>query len=80
MAKKVKAIVEIADPRRQGQPCPTGRYGPGPRTVSTSWVSARSIMGATQSQMGQIVPVEITIFQDQSFTFYYQDTASGRPD
>ena len=25
--------------------------------------------GRTQSQMGQIVPVEITIFQDQSFTF-----------
>ncbi len=68
MAKKVRAIIKLQLPAGQATPAPPvgpalGQHG-------------ANIMGfckeyneKTASQQGAIVPVEITVFEDRSFTF-----------
>ena len=38
-------------------------------TASTSWSSAKQYNDATQQYAGQVIPVELTIYEDRSFTF-----------
>jgi large subunit ribosomal protein L11 len=68
MAKKVKAIVKLQIPAGKANPAPPVGTALGPHGVNIMGF-CKEYNGRTQSQMGQIVPVEITIFQDQSFTF-----------
>jgi large subunit ribosomal protein L11 len=68
MAKKIRAVVKLQLPAGQATPAPPvgpalGQHG-------------ANIMGfckeyneRTSSQAGSIVPVEITVFEDRSFTF-----------
>lgn len=68
MAKKVRAIVKLQLPAGQATPAPPvgpalGQHG-------------ANIMGfckeyneKTSTQTGSIIPVEITVFEDRSFTF-----------
>ena len=68
MAKKVRAIIKLQLPAGQATPAPPvgpalGQHG-------------ANIMGfckeyneKTSRQAGQIIPVEITVFEDRSFTF-----------
>ena len=68
MAKKVKAIVKLQIPAGKANPAPPVGTALGPHGVNIMGF-CKEYNARTQSQMGQIVPVEITIFQDQSFTF-----------
>lgn len=68
MAKKVKAIVKLQ--------IPAGKATPAPPVGPALGQHAINIMGfvkeyneRTASQVGSIVPVEITVFEDRSFTF-----------
>ena len=68
MAKKVKAIVKLQ--------IPAGKATPAPPVGPALGQHAINIMGfvkeyneRTASQIGSIVPVEITVFEDRSFTF-----------
>ncbi|MBX3171947.1 MAG: 50S ribosomal protein L11 [Candidatus Eremiobacteraeota bacterium] len=68
MAKKVKAMVKLQ--------CPAGKANPAPPVGPALGQHGVNIMEfvkqyneRTASQIGMIIPVEITIFEDRSFTF-----------
>ena len=68
MAKKVTAVVKLQ--------FPAGKATPGPPVGSTLGPYGINIPGftkefnaKTQSEVGLIIPVVITIYQDRSFTF-----------
>jgi len=68
VAKKVRAVVKLA--------IPAGKASPAPPVGPALGQHGINIMGfvkeyneKTASQAGTIVPVEITVFEDRSFTF-----------
>ena len=69
MAKKrVAAIVKIQIPAGKASPAPPVGTALGPHGVGImDFVKAYN--AATESQTGTIVPVEITVFEDRTFTF-----------
>ncbi len=69
MAKKrVVTTVKIQLPAGQATPAPPVGTALGPHGVSTPDF-CKQYNAATENQRGQIIPVEITIFEDRSFTF-----------
>jgi large subunit ribosomal protein L11 len=69
MAKKqVVAIVKIQIPAGQATPAPPVGTALGPHGVNIMDF-CKLYNAQTESQRGTIVPVEITIFADRSFTF-----------
>ncbi len=68
MAKKVLAKVKLQIPAGQANPAPPVGPALGQHGVNImEFCKAYNAM--TQSQMGTIVPVEITVYEDRSFTF-----------
>jgi large subunit ribosomal protein L11 len=66
--KKVAAIVKIQIPAGKASPAPPVGTALGPHGIPImDFVKAYN--AATESQVGTIVPVEITVFEDRSFTF-----------
>lgn len=68
MAKKVTAVVRLQ--------LPAGKANPAPPVGPALGATGINIMGfckeyneRTASQVGMIIPVEITVFSDRSFTF-----------
>jgi large subunit ribosomal protein L11 len=69
MAKKrVAAIVKIQIPAGKATPAPPVGTALGPHGVAIMDF-VKSYNAATEAQVGTIVPVEITIFEDRTFTF-----------
>jgi large subunit ribosomal protein L11 len=68
MAKKLKAIVKLQLPAGKANPAPPVGTALGPHGVNIMGF-VKEYNARTASQMGQIIPVEITIFTDNSFTF-----------
>jgi large subunit ribosomal protein L11 len=69
MAKKrVAAIVKIQIPAGKATPAPPVGTALGPHGVPIMDF-VKQYNAATESQVGTIVPVEITVFEDRSFTF-----------
>ncbi|MCU1484281.1 MAG: rplK [Actinomycetia bacterium] len=69
MAKKrVAAIVKIQIPAGAATPAPPVGTALGPHGVAIMDF-CKAYNAATEAQRGTIVPVEITIFEDRSFTF-----------
>ena len=69
MAKKKEvALVKIQIPAGQATPAPPVGTALGPHGVQIMDF-CKAYNAATESQRGTIVPVEITIFEDRSFTF-----------
>jgi large subunit ribosomal protein L11 len=69
MAKKrVAAIVKIQIPAGQATPAPPVGTALGPHGVNIMDFT-KMYNAQTESQRGTIIPVEITIFEDRSFTF-----------
>src|SRR5207248_5952794 len=69
MAKKrVAAIVKIQIPAGAATPAPPVGTALGPHGVNIMDF-CKMYNAQTESQRGTIVPVEITIFEDRSFTF-----------
>ncbi len=66
--KKVTAVVKLQIPAGQASPAPPVGTALGPHGVAIMDF-CKTYNAQTQSKMGQIVPVEITIFEDRSFTF-----------
>ncbi len=66
--KKVAALLKLQIPAGQATPAPPVGPALGQHGVNImDFVKAYN--AATESQMGTIVPVEITIYEDRSFTF-----------
>ena len=66
--KRVAAIVKIQLPAGAATPAPPVGTALGPHGVQTMEF-CKQYNAATENQRGTVVPVEITIFEDRSFTF-----------
>lgn len=68
MAKKLKAIVKLQLPAGKATPAPPVGTALGPQGVNIM-AFVKDYNARTAAQIGQVIPVEITIFSDNSFTF-----------
>ena len=66
--KKVLALVKIQIPAGQATPAPPVGTALGPHGVAIMDF-CKAYNAATENQRGTIVPVDITIYEDRSFTF-----------
>jgi len=66
--KKVSAVVKIQIPAGAATPAPPVGTALGPHGVAIMDF-CKDYNAATESQRGTIVPVEITVYEDRSFTF-----------
>ncbi len=68
MAKKVQAIVKLQIPAGKATPAPPVGTALGPHGVNIMQFT-KEFNAKTQEQMGLIIPVVLTVYQDRSFTF-----------
>jgi len=68
MAKKLKAVVKLQIPAGKANPAPPVGTAIGPHGVNIMGF-CKEYNARTQQQIGQIIPAEISIFTDGSFTF-----------
>ncbi len=68
MGKKVKAIVKLQVPAGKATPAPPVGTALGPHGINIMQF-CKDYNSRTSQMAGTIVPVEITIYQDRSFTF-----------
>ena len=66
--KKLAAIVKIQIPAGQATPAPPVGTALGPHGINIMDF-CKAYNEKTESQRGQIIPAEISIFEDRSFTF-----------
>src|SRR3954466_11688587 len=66
--KKLAALVKVQLPAAQATPAPPVGTALGPHGVNIMDF-VKQYNAATEAQRGNIIPVEITIFEDRSFTF-----------
>jgi len=92
MAKKVSAIIKLQVPAGKATPAPPVGPALGQHGVNIM-AFVKEYNERTASQAGLIIPVEITVFEDRSFTFVTKtppaavllkkaagiETASGEP-
>lgn len=68
MAKKIKAIVKIQIKGGKATPAPPVGTALGPQGINLMGF-CKEYNARTANQIGQVVPVEVTVFADGSFTF-----------
>jgi large subunit ribosomal protein L11 len=68
MAKKVTGFVKLQIPAGRANPAPPVGTALGPQGINIM-MFCKEFNARTQDQNGIILPVEITIFADKSFTF-----------
>ncbi|MCK6629001.1 MAG: 50S ribosomal protein L11 [Anaerolineae bacterium] len=68
MAKKVKAVVKLQIPAGKANPAPPVGTALGPHQINIM-AFCKEYNARTQSMMGSIIPAEITIYTDQTFSF-----------
>jgi large subunit ribosomal protein L11 len=76
MAKKIKAIVKLQISAGKANPAPPVGTALGPHGVNIMGF-CKEYNARTQAQIGQVIPVEITIFQDGSFNFITKTPPAG---
>ena len=68
MAKPIVAVVKLQVPAGQATPAPPVGTALGPHGVNIMEF-VKQFNAKTNSQMGMVTPVEVTIFKDRTFTF-----------
>ena len=68
MAKRVRAVVKLQIPAGKANPAPPIGTALGPQGVNIM-AFCKEYNERTASQVGLIIPAEITIYEDRSFTF-----------
>ncbi len=68
MAKKVKAVLKLQLPAGNASPAPPVGPALGPYGINIM-AFCKEYNERTASQAGSIIPVEITIYEDRSFSF-----------
>ena len=68
MAKKVTGQIKLQIPAGQANPAPPVGTALGPQGINIM-AFCKEFNARTQSQDGTILPVEVTIYADKSFTF-----------
>lgn len=76
MAKRVKAVVKLQIPAGKANPAPPVGPALGQHGVNIM-AFCKDYNARTSNQVGSIVPVEITIFQDGTFTFVTKTPPAG---
>ena len=76
MAKKLKAIVKLQLPAGKATPAPPVGTALGPQGVNIMGF-VKEYNARTAAQIGTVIPVEITIFSDGSFTFITKTPPAG---
>ncbi len=71
--KKVTRIIKLQLPAGKATPAPPVGTALGPTGVSTPDF-VKQYNAATEDRVGSIVPVEVTIFEDRSFSFVLKTT------
>ena len=77
MAKPVTAIVKLQVPAGQATPAPPVGTALGPHGVNIMDF-CKQYNAATESQRGNVIPVEISIYEDRSFTFVTKTPPAAR--
>jgi large subunit ribosomal protein L11 len=75
--KKVAAVVKLQIPAGQATPAPPVGPALGQHGVNIMEFT-KAYNAATESQRGDIVPVEITVYEDRSFTFVTKTPPAAR--
>jgi large subunit ribosomal protein L11 len=68
MAKRVKAVVKLQIPAGKANPAPPIGTALGPQGVNIM-AFCKEYNERTANQVGMVIPAEITIYEDRSFTF-----------
>ena len=68
MAKKVITVIKLQIPGGQANPAPPVGPALGQHGVNIMEF-CKAYNAATESQRGNVIPVEITVYEDRSFTF-----------
>src|SRR5438105_3551128 len=68
MAKRVKAVVRLQIPAGKANPAPPIGTALGPEGVNIM-AFCKEYNARTADEVGMIIPAEITIYEDRSFTF-----------
>jgi large subunit ribosomal protein L11 len=68
MAKKVLTLIKLQVPGGQANPAPPVGPALGQHGVNIMEFT-KAFNAQTQDQMGRIIPAEITVYEDRSFTF-----------
>jgi len=68
MAKRVKAVVKLQIPAGKANPAPPIGTALGPQGINIMQF-CKEYNERTANQVGSIIPAEITIYEDRSFTF-----------
>ena len=68
MAKRIRAVVRLQLPAGKANPAPPVGTALGPHGVNIM-MFCKEYNARTEKQAGQIIPAEITIYEDRSFTF-----------
>jgi len=68
MAKKVSAVVKLQIPAGKATPAPPVGTALGPHGVNIMEFT-KEFNAKTADQAGMIIPVEMTVYQDRSFSF-----------
>ncbi|MEJ2556203.1 MAG: 50S ribosomal protein L11 [Anaerolineae bacterium] len=68
MAKKVKAIIKLQIPAGKANPAPPVGPALGQHGLNIM-AFCKEYNARTSNMLGSIIPVEITVYQDQTFTF-----------
>ncbi len=68
MAKKVRAVVTLQINAGQANPAPPVGTALGPHGINIMEF-CKAYNERTQGQVGQVIPAQITIFEDRSFNF-----------
>ena len=76
MAKKLKTIVKLQLNAGKANPAPPVGTALGPHGVNIMGF-CKEYNARTQGQLGQVIPVDISIFSDGSFTFVLKTSPAG---
>jgi large subunit ribosomal protein L11 len=68
MGKRVKAVVRLELPAGEAKPAPPVGMVLGPHGINIM-AFCKEYNARTESQRGMIIPAEITIYEDRSFSF-----------
>jgi large subunit ribosomal protein L11 len=68
MAKKVKTIIKLQIPGGKATPAPPVGTALGPHGLNIAEF-VQKFNAATQDRMGEITPVEMTVYEDRTYTF-----------
>jgi large subunit ribosomal protein L11 len=77
VAKKIMTVIKLQIPAGQANPAPPVGPALGQHGVNIMEF-CKAYNQQTMNQLGQIVPVEITVFEDRSFTFVLKTPPAAR--